>query len=62
MWIEENPNITIKEVKVKILEEFGLNISKSTVHSEMQKIYITPRPMHHKQDPKKQEEFKKKSQ
>lgn len=65
MWIEENPNITIKEVKVKILEEFGLNISKSTVHSEMQKMkfsYITPRPMHHKQDPKKQEEFKKKSQ
>lgn len=63
-WIEENPNITIKEAKIRILEEFGLNMSKSTVHREMQKMkfsYITPRPVHHKQDTKKQEEFKKKS-
>ena len=63
-WIEKNPNITIKEVRLKIEKEFGLNISKSTVHNEMQKMkfsYITPRPVHHKQDIKKQEELKKKS-
>ncbi|OAM06106.1 MAG: hypothetical protein TV41_04395 [Wolbachia endosymbiont of Dactylopius coccus] len=64
-WIEENPNITIKEAKIRILEEFGLNMGKSTVHREMQKMkfsYITPRPVHYKQDKESQEEFKKKSQ
>ncbi|OAM04576.1 MAG: transposase [Wolbachia endosymbiont of Dactylopius coccus] len=39
-WIEENPNITIKEAKIRILEEFGLNMGKSTVHREMQKDEI----------------------
>lgn len=61
-WIEENPNITIKGVKIKILEEFGLKMGRSTVHREMQKMkfsYITPRPVHYKQDKKVQEEFKK---
>lgn len=61
-WIEENPNITIKEVKIRILETFGISIGKSTVHSEMQKLsfsYITPRPVHYKQDKKAKEEFKK---
>lgn len=65
MWVEKNPNITIKEVRLKIQKEFALNISKSTVHSEVQKMkfsYITPRPVHHKQDKNKQEEYKKKSQ
>ncbi|WP_410542987.1 IS630-like element ISWpi10 family transposase [Wolbachia endosymbiont of Tetranychus urticae] len=62
IWVERNPNITIKEVQIKISEEFGLNISKSTVHREIQRMkfsYITPRPIHHKQDKNKQEEFKK---
>ena len=39
-----------------------LNVGKSTVHREMQKMkfsYITPRPVHYKQDKEKQEEFKK---
>ncbi len=48
--------------QIKISEEFGLNISKSTVHREIQRMkfsYITPRPIHHKQDKNKQEEFKK---
>ncbi|KLT22346.1 putative transposase [Wolbachia endosymbiont of Armadillidium vulgare str. wVulC] len=58
IWVEKNPNITIKEVQIKISEEFGLNIGKSTVHREIQRIYITPRPMHHKQDKNKQEELK----
>ncbi|KLT21764.1 transposase family protein [Wolbachia endosymbiont of Armadillidium vulgare str. wVulC] len=32
VWIEENPNITIKEMRIKIQKKFGLNVSKSTVH------------------------------
>ncbi len=63
--IEENPNITIKEMRIRIQEKFGLNISKSTVHRHMQKMkfsYITSRPVHNVQDKSKQEEFKKKSQ
>ncbi|BET28196.1 hypothetical protein wCauATS_03980 [Wolbachia pipientis] len=62
VWIEENPNITIKEMKIRIQEKFGLNISKSTVHRNMQRMkfsYITPRPVHNGQDKSKQEEFKK---
>jgi transposase len=54
-----------REVKIRILEAFGLNVSRSTVHREMQKMkfsYITPRPVHHKQDPKKTRRIKKKSQ
>ncbi|GFY65443.1 hypothetical protein TNIN_39431 [Trichonephila inaurata madagascariensis] len=46
-------------------ERFGLDISKSTVHRNMQRMkfsYITPRPVHNGQDKSKQEEFKKKSQ
>ncbi len=45
MWIEENPNITIKEMRIRIQEKLGLNISKSTVHRNMQRMkfsYITP--------------------
>jgi len=61
-WIEENPNITIKETKMRILEKFGLTMGKSTVHREMQKMkfsYITARPVHYKQNKEKQEELKK---
>ena len=61
-WIQENPNITIKEVKIKILNEFGLNVSKSTAHREMQKMkfsYVTPRPVHYKQDAKNKKSSKK---
>ncbi len=64
-WIQENPNITIKEMRIKIQERFGLDISKSTVHRNMQRMkfsYITPRPVHNGKDKSKQEEFKKKSQ
>ena len=46
-WIEANPNIIIKEMRIKIQEKFELNISKSTVHRHMQKMkfsYIIPIP------------------
>jgi transposase len=62
-WIEEDSQITIKAVRIRIEEEFEIVISKSTVHREIMKMgysHITPRPKHFKQDPKKMEEFKKK--
>jgi hypothetical protein len=58
----KNPNIAIKEMRIRIQEKFGLNNSKSTVHRYMQTTkfsYITPRPVHNVQDKRKQEELKK---
>ncbi|NUY39752.1 IS630 family transposase, partial [Wolbachia endosymbiont of Litomosoides brasiliensis] len=36
VWIQENPNITIKETRIRIQEKFGLNVNKTTVHRNMQ--------------------------
>lgn len=63
-WLELNPNLTINRVRLKIFEEFRVELSTATVHRIMQDLsysYITPRPKHYKQDMTKQEEFKKKS-
>lgn len=63
-WLEESPNMTIKEVRIRLEEELGVQASKSTVHRAMQEggyAYITPRKKHYKQDKEKVEEFKKKS-
>lgn len=63
-WLKINPNITIRELRIKIESEFKTVISKSTVHRMIQRLglaYITPRPKHYKQDKKSQEQFKKKS-
>lgn len=62
-WLKDDSQLTIKHVKLKIEEEFGIVISKSTVHRELKKIglsYITPRPKHFKQDEARVSEFKKK--
>lgn len=62
--ILSNPNTTVKELRLNIIEKFGVTLGKSTVHRLMKKLkfsYITPRPRHYKSDPKKQEKFKKKS-
>jgi transposase len=62
-WIEEDSQLTIMEVKLKIEKEFELIIGKSTVHRELKKMglsYITPRPKHFKQDETQVAEFKKK--
>jgi transposase len=62
-WLELDPNITIKMVRIRIDEKYGIGISKSTVHKAMQGLnfsYITPRPKHYKQDKELIEEFKKK--
>jgi Winged helix-turn helix/DDE superfamily endonuclease len=55
-------NYTIREMRIRIQERFGLNISKSAIHRNMQRLkfsYITPRPVHSGQDKNKQGEFKK---
>jgi transposase len=59
---EGGANLTAKKLKVIIEEMFSIDVSKSTAHRLMQKLgfsYITPRPVHYKQDKDKQEEFKK---
>jgi transposase len=63
-WLEESPNISIFEVKENLTKEFGLFVSKSTVHRAMGAVgfsYITPRKKHYKQNQKTMAEFKKKS-
>ncbi len=63
-WISENCNITINQLRQMILENMNVKLSSATAHRIMQRLefsYITPRPRHHKQDPKLRDEFKKKS-
>lgn len=63
-WIQKNPQITIKELQIKIEEELKKRMGRSTVHRFLTKInfsYITPRPRHYKQDTPLFEESKKKS-
>jgi transposase len=62
-WIEENSQLTIDQVRHRIKNELQLDIGRSTVHREMQKLglsYITPRPKHFKQQDAEVSEFKKK--
>lgn len=61
-WIKENGQLTIDQVKFRISQEFNVHISRSSAHRIIQSLnfsYITPRPKHYKQDPLKQDEFKK---
>jgi transposase len=62
-WITENPQMTLKAIKLKLEAEYGLVVSIPTVQRALKKMkysYITPRPKHVKQDREKVEEFKKK--
>ena len=62
-WLQDNPQITIDQVKENIESHFQVKISRSTTHRVMQKLafsYIKPRPKHVKQDPSKIANFKKK--
>ena len=61
-WLQDNPQITIDQVKENIESQFKVKISRSTTHRVMQKLafsYIKPRPKHVKQDPSKIANFKK---
>lgn len=63
--VQENPNLTITAILQKLKETHGVESSKSAVHRALHKLklsYITPRPIHHKQDKKLHPEFKKKSE
>jgi transposase len=63
-WLEEDSNLTLNALVNKLEETFGIKSSKSAVHRVLQKLklsYITPRPVHHKQDQTVIDEFKKKS-
>lgn len=63
-WVKKDPSITIREILIKLKEQFEVESSKSAVHRilhELKLSYITPRPIHHKQNKSSQDEFKKKS-
>ena len=63
-WLNKDPNLSILTVKNKLLKEFDLIVSKSTVHRAMKSCgfsYITPRKNHYKQDKKEVDIFKKNS-
>lgn len=63
-WIEKNPNITAKELVIKIQDKLGVKTSMSAIYRLMERLnlsYITPRPNHHKQQKETHEGFKKKS-
>ena len=63
-WVEENSNITAKELVIKIEEKLKIQISMSSVYRVLNKLkfsYITPRPKHYKQNTNSHEELKKKS-
>jgi transposase len=62
--VNENPNITIKALGIKINKMFKKNLCKSAIHKMLKRLslsYITPRPVHYKQDKTHHDEFKKKS-
>jgi len=61
-WVSEDCAITLARIVTKLFDEHGLKTSKSAVHrmmSELSLSYITPRPLHYKQDKETMEEFKK---
>jgi transposase len=63
-WIDEDCNVTIKEIQLRIEAVFNKTLKKSAAYNLMKSLgfsYITPRPSHYKQDKTRVEEFKKKS-
>lgn len=63
-WMKANSQITIDQVKQKLLIETDINVGRSTIHRAMKELdfsYITPRPKHYKQAPDSLPEAKKKS-
>lgn len=63
-WLKKDPSTTLKELVIKVKESFDVTTSISAVHRILKKLelaYITPRPIHYKQNKKDRDEFKKKS-
>lgn len=64
-WIENDSGLTVKDIVLKLTTTFGIQTSISAVQRVMKKLglsYITPRPVHHKQEEKNHDIFKKKSE
>ncbi|MBT4880407.1 MAG: hypothetical protein HON43_05500 [Alphaproteobacteria bacterium] len=62
--LQEDFNLTIKAVKLKIEQDFGKQLGMSATNNLLRKLnfsYITPRAKHYKQDKSLHKEFKKKS-
>lgn len=62
-WLSNDPTITIDKLLKMISSKLKLEVSRATVHRVMKELlfaYITPRPVHYKQDKAQQSEFKKK--
>jgi transposase len=63
-WLGNNVGMTTAEITAKLKAVFNIKTSRSAVHRMMVRsglAYITPRPLHYKQDKMAQNEFKKKS-
>jgi transposase len=60
--LSQNPNITIKEVRLYLKDNYDIDICKSAVHNAMHNCgysYITGRKRHYKQNKAAAEKFKK---
>ena len=63
-WLQDNPNLTINNVKQMILERLHIKIGRTATYHLIQKLnlsYITPRPKHYKSNQEEQNVFKKNS-
>ncbi len=63
-WLNDNPNLTLKFLKLKIKKEWGVDISLVGIWKNLKQMnfsHIIARPVHYKQDKEKPEEFKKNS-
>ncbi len=63
-WLKKDPSTTLKELVIKVKDNFDVTTSISALHRTLKKLgvaYITPRPIHYKQNKKDRNEFKKKS-
>ncbi len=63
-WLKKDPSMTLKEIVIKVKENFDVHTSSSAIHRILKKLglaYITPRPVHYKQKKEDLDEFKKKS-
>lgn len=63
-WVKSDPQVTIDKIRLRLKEEAGLEIGRSTVHRAMKALnfsYITPRPKHYKQKTNPEEAKKKSS-
>lgn len=63
-WLTKDPNLTAKQIVLKLKDELGVTSSESAIHRILNKLklsHITPRPVHYKQTQESHEKFKKKS-